>query len=184
MFCEMRKPKYTNIMTHVQVFDTGLEKWDNIEEIFKVPVRNKVICRFDMVNLLSDYFTEESLVKYRDALYFIATGNIKDADLLSKFLKMFLDTDQKFHRGIEKIYHNCPLDKSFGEYIAIDFAMVMLKYQQELSEYLVGKSEFVILNSDGYLYISVPDVTGHKMTFPHADKFKEMYNGKNWRITV
>ena len=181
MNSEMRKPKYSNTMIAVQTFDTGLESWENLENIYSVPVRNRIICRFDMVNLLREYFEERHIEKYREVLYFIATGNFKDAEMLSDLIQAFLKEDAVFRKSISKIFNNCPLDKSFGEYIAIEFATVMLTYQRELTDLLVGRGEFVICNSDGYLYLSFPDVSGHKLDFPYSEQFKELYNGKNWR---
>lgn len=182
MALEMRKLKYINTMIPVQTFRTGLESWEGIESLFSNPVRNRVICRFDLVNLLDEFFSQETLQKYRDVLYYISTGNIDDGDMLESFLNVFLQEDMFFHEGITKIYHACPYDKTFGEYFAIALAEVMLKYQQELTANLVGSSEFIICNSDGYLYISVPDIAEYTPQFLHADKFKEMYNGKNWRV--
>lgn len=180
----MRKPKYSTTTTTVQTFDTGLQSWENIEQIYSIPVRNRIICRFDMVNLLEKYFTKEHLENYRDVIYYIATGQMRDADILSQLLQAFLDEDTVFRKNISTIFNNCPLDSTFGEYIAIEFATVMLTYQQELTQSLVGRGEFVICNSDGYLYLSFPDVSGYTLNFPYSEYFKELYNGKNWRAKI
>lgn len=181
MISEMRKLKYISTIIPVQIFDTGLESWSNIETLFSQPVRNRVICRFDMVNLLNDYFSKTSLEKYRDEIYFIATGELRDPDTMASIIEAFLEEDKQFHNGIQKIFHNCPFDKTLGEYIAIELAMVMLTYQKELTEQLTGRGEFVICNSDGYLYLSVPDVEGYDLYVNNPEEYKELYNGKSWR---
>lgn len=180
MYSETRRLKYANITTTVHVYDTNLETWDNIYEDFQADVRGRVVCRHDLIPHLNRFFSEEFISKNRQALLILAQGSIKDADTLSSFISTILEEDEKFREGINILFGDCPYDMSFGEYIGIGLAKELIDFVQNTRVRWAGHKEFVICESDGYMYFSVPDDSSYSMcTFDRSD-YEVIHYGKNW----
>ena len=162
----MVKLKYINTMTECQIFNTGLKSAYKIEELYSTKVNRKVIIRIDLVKYLTCYFDEESVTKYRHWLLAIAQDRL-DTDKLRQGIYAFLEVDDKFKKSINKIYQDCPYDMSFGKYIPRSFANVMIDNCTRLSNGTVGTDVFPIIESDGYLYMSVPDDESY--IIPYSD---------------
>lgn len=180
MYSETRRLKYANITTTVHVYDTNLETWDNIYDEFKVNVRSRVICRHDLIPHLNRFFSEEFISKNRQALLILAQGSIKDPETLSNLINTMLEEDTKFREGINILFGDCPYDMSFGEYIGIGLAGELLTFVQRTRERWTGCKEFVICESDGYLYFSVPDEQDYTMKTFDRNDYEVIHYGKNW----
>ena len=172
--------KYANIMTNVQEFSTGLSSWENIYEEYKVSVRGRVVCRHDLIPHLNRFFSEEFISKNRQALLILAQGSIRDADTLSEFINTMLAEDIKFREGINILFSDCPTEQTFGDYIAIGLANEILQYVQQTRDRWTGHKEFVICESDGYMYFSVPDESDYEMKTFNRNEYEVIHYGKNW----
>ncbi len=180
MYSETRRLKYANIMTTVHVYDTMLETWENIYDDFQADVRDRVICRHDLIPHLNRFFSEEFISKNRQALLILAQGSIRDPETLSSFITTMLKEDKKFREGINVLWGDCPYDMSFGEYISIGLANELLSYVKKTRERWTGHKEFVICESDGYMYFSVPDDSSYEMRTFDRNDYEVIHYGKNW----
>ena len=115
MFSEMRKVKYTKVETLVTTYDSGIESWNDIYNIFKgSSIRNKVICRLDLLDMLEDTFNEETRIKYRNAIMYLAKGLCTDPVTLSGAFKEFVECDQTFANKITSMYYTLGPQESIG----------------------------------------------------------------------
>lgn len=151
----MERLKYINTMTDVLHFDTGLSKYSNIETLYSGNLPKKVICRLDLTTSLNEYFSDEFIKKYRNGIVNMAQGILNQA-MMPDILKAFLQEDSKFRVTINKLFNDCPVDWVFGNYIPFGLAKCMLAYYEALHDSWVGHAEFLICESDGYAYFSIP----------------------------
>lgn len=173
--------KYTKCTTTVVTYDTGLTDWDGLDDIYKGSIlRDKVVCKMDISMLLSRYFKEETIRKYRPVLLMIAKGLITDPVKFSNCIKEFIDIDEVFHDAIHDIFNSCPEEQSFGSYIIDVLADVFKNAESTYRSFFRGKPEVVICISDGYLYFSVEDVVREPMLIHKLDCEVLSY-AKNWR---
>jgi hypothetical protein len=142
-------------MTGVQHFDTGLSKYADIDVLYSGRVNKKIICRLDLTTALNAYFSDDFIQKYRSGLVSMAQG-VMNPELMPAILSAFLKEDAKFRARINVLFSMCPIDSTFGDYIPYGLAQCMLEYMDAIHDNWVGHPEFIICESDGYLYFSVP----------------------------
>ena len=176
----MDRLKYTNIMTNHTIYDSGLEEWEDIVDIYSDSFKKHVILRVDGMTALSDIFSMKTITELRDVIVTIAKDLFADNDL-SEVLLHLIDIDVVFRNGINQIYNECPPDKPFGEYIPIALANRIIGYKESLRQQFTGTSNFIICESDGYIYFSIPDELGYKINIPNIEVIS---NAKNWDYNV
>ncbi len=171
--------KYTSTMLNVVLFDTNLRSVQGINDIYKNGIKNKVIARIDLATALEDCFTKEVIDATRGSLIRVAQGNCNEEGL-SQLLDIYLTADAKFRRSINILFNECPPNLPFGKYISFGLANRMIAYHDRIKQSFVGRSEFYICESDGYLYFSFPDIEGYEFNlYP----YEVMSHAKNWRIS-
>jgi hypothetical protein len=172
--------KYTKCTTTVTTYDTGIKDWDNLESYYRNnSIRNKVVCRADVMQLLECYFEMETIKKYRYVLMLIMKGQVKDPKQFSGCIKDFMSMDKKFRSAIQDIYNSCPEEQSFGYHIMQVLADVLINAESSYRGFFRGKPEVVICVSDGYLYFSVED-SNSKPLLPNRIDCEVLSYAKNW----
>lgn len=172
-------PKYTKVPVDVIVYDTGLMDWGNMNAIYSMKVRDKIICKLDAMEYLNEYFSPETIKQYRDALWFIATGQCKDAQLLSELINEFINIDDKFASKIYDIFVSCPEDRVFGYYLMEVLAITIMNVEDMYRSFFRHKTEVVICLDKGYLYFSISDKS-KSIELPDDIKCEVLYV-KNWQ---
>lgn len=173
--------KYTKSTTTVTTYDTGLTDWKDLDDCYKdMILRDKVVCKMDVSLLLTKYFEEDTVRKYRPVLMLMAKGLITDPVRFSNCVKDFIQCDKKFRSSIHDIYHSCPEEQSFGSHIIDVLADVFKNAESTYRGFFRGKPEVVICISDGYLYFSVEDINKEPMLIERLDCEVLSY-AKNWR---
>lgn len=160
----MEQLKYTNMVTSVQIFKTGLQTIDSINEIYSGSINRKVIIRIDLMPELECYMSSDTISGNREYLLNLAKG-LYPISAVRNIVTTILDGDQKFRSGINVLFDKCPYEMSFGEFISQGLADVLLEKVQVYNESTRGTEVFVIGESDGYLYLSVPDEEGYKVPY-------------------
>lgn len=180
MVTEMQTVKYTKSVIPVIHYDTGITDWDGIDDAYRYQsLRGKVVCRFDAAVFLSDYFTLETIKKYRPALMMLAKALVTDPQEFSDVIKDLLKMDEVFAVKIHDIFHSCPEDVSFGSHIIQTLADVFVNVESKYRTFFRNRPEVVICVSDGYLYYSFDD-TSTEPLLPDKVDCEVLSNVKNW----
>ena len=170
--------KYTNTMLNVVHFNTNLCSVQGVEQVYKNGVKGKVIARIDLIPALEECFTKDFIDNARNSLLCVAQGVCKE-EMLSQILNIYLAEDAKFRKSINTLFNECPPNLTFGQYVSIGLANRMIAYHDKIKQAFVGRSEFYICESDGYLYFSFPDIEGYEFSlYP----YEVMSYAKNWSI--
>lgn len=173
--------KYTNTDVAVNEYETGIKDWQCIDELYlNRKFRDKVICKIDATKFFNQYFSEDTIIKYRPVLMLIAKGCVRNPEQFSAVIKDFLEKDEVFATKINFIFHECPEDVSFGDYIIASLANILIETESRYRTFFRGRKEFVICMSDGWLYVSFDDdYTGP--LFPDNVECEVLSYAKNWR---
>lgn len=178
MVYTMETLKYTNTMLNVTYFDTGICSIKGVEEVYKGFIKNKVIARIDLASALGDCMSDDVIKTARPSIINIAKGTVA-REVLPTIIEAYLAADEKFRKGINILFNECPPNQPFGEYFSIGFARRMLQLRDLIKESFVGRSEFYICESDGYVYFSFPDVQDYVFD---AYPYEVISNAKNWSV--
>lgn len=178
MICMTETLKYTNTMLTAKYFETGLCSIQGIEDVYKGVIKNKVIAKIDLASALSDCMSADVIKTARPSIIMIAKGLVP-RDSLASIIEAYLQADEKFRYGVNILFNECPPDKTFGEYIPIGFARRLLAFRDLIKQSFVGRSEFYICESDGYVYFSFPDVQDYVF---NAFPYEVISSAKNWRV--
>lgn len=174
--------KYTPYTTEVTTYETGITDWKDIELAYRNrELRNKVVCRIDVLQKLSVYFMPETINEFRAVFLYVMKGLCRDPEMFSTFVKEMLNRDERFRRTIHDIYNGCPEEISFGEHLINAFANVIMNAEAMYRSFFRGKSQVVICTSDGYLYFSTVDDAGEKLVLPEKVDCEVLSYAKNWR---
>lgn len=174
----METLKYTNTMLDTICFNTGICSIKGVEEVYKGFIKNKVIARIDLTSALSDCMSEEVIKIARPSIINIAKGTVA-REVLPTIIEAYLAADEKFRKGINVLFNECPPNQPFGEYFSYGFANRLLRFRDSIKESFVGRSEFYICESDGYVYFSFPDVQDYVFD---AYPYEVISNAKNWSV--
>lgn len=184
MFSEYRKVKYTKEESLVTTYDSGLESWNDIYNILKgISVRNKVICRIDLLEMLEDTFNAETRIKYRNAIMYLANGLCKDANTLSEVLKDLVNIDDVFSSKITMLYHILEEHESLGNKFLNMLSGRLYSFEEYFRQLFRGGSEFVICISDGYLYFSIADAD-YEVGLPKDFKVEVLSYARYWKGNI
>lgn len=180
MWIRETKLKYTQSYIPVEVYDTGLELWPDIDAYYSgVSIRNRVICRIDLGQYLTDLFSKETIDVWRNAIINIATYRINEIDKISAILIELAKNDNKFADQLQSMLITCDENVSYGEFILQTIANTMLAQVDRYRTFFRGKNEFVICESYGYLYFSTSD-DSHVLSLPDNVKVEVISYAKNW----
>lgn len=176
----IEKLKYTGELTTVTEYDSGLLSYAGIDVAFRNDsYRNKVICRLDCMYYLTQYFKEETITKYRDALYMIISRQITDVNTISDCFMQLCKEDSVFADKLYDIYHFYDSSKSFGDCILDCMSSALKNFDSLYRNFFRGKKEFVIALSDGYLYFSVQD-EDYPVRVLKGSRCEVLSYAKNW----
>ena len=180
MITELMPVKYTKEEAAVIRYDTGFTEWENLDSYYKGrTLRNKVVCKFDAMLLLTDFFTQDIIKEYRDVFIAVAKGTITDPEFFSKVIKATIKADPVFANKITDLYYSCPEDVSFGSYIIMSLANRLSNIEADYRSFFRGSPEVVICMSNGYLYYSFEDSVEGPL-LPDKVDCEVLSYAKNW----
>lgn len=172
--------KYTKIPVNVATYDTGLSDWNDIDDTYRgSTLREKVVCRIDVTNVLTQMFTPDTVNKYKPVIMMIAKGQVTDPNTLSKCIQDFIEMDALFRTRIVQLFHSCPDEDNFGWYVIQAIANLLLNVEAEYRSFFRGTSNVVICVSNGFLYFSIEDVFNEPV-LPHKVEWEVLSRVKNW----
>lgn len=172
--------KYTKTPVNVTSYDTGLSDWSNIDETYRGAIlREKVVCKIDATNVLTQMFTQETVNKYKPVIMMIAKGQVTEPNTLSKCIQDFIEMDALFRTRIVQLFHSCPDEENFGWYVIQAIANLLLNVEAEYRSFFRGTSNVVICVSNGFLYFSIED-TYKEPVLPHKVEWEVLSRVKNW----
>lgn len=176
--------KYTKLSTDINWYDSGLCTWVNLDNCYLGEAcRDKVVCKFDAIKLLTRYFEPETLDAYRDVILMIANGEYTVPEQYSAIINALIQKDKTFEAEIVRIFHSCPEDECFGVYIVKVLAGALLSIEREYRSFFRGKPEVVICLSGGYLYFSFED-SYRGPVLPDKVECEVLSYVKNWRGNI
>lgn len=180
MIVDYQNVKYTKDTTRVITYDTGVTDWDDLDSFYRGrSLRNKVVCKADITMFLKELFSEEIISKYRPVLMMIAKGQITDPKQFSDVVKDLIKMDDVFRNKINFLFHGCPEDVSFGQYIIQNIAGIITDTETRYRTFFRGNPEVVICISNGWLYFSVEDILRAPM-LPDEISCEVLSYAKNW----
>lgn len=180
MIMDSQRVKYTKTDIQVITYDTGLSDWHGIENVYAgASLRDKVVARVDMTQFLTEFFSVETVTKYRPVLMMIAKAQIMDPNKLSAVILDLLRMDKVFANKIHYLFHSCPEDISFGVHIIQKLADTLLGVQARYRSFFTGRQEMIICNSDGWLYLSFNDSKEGPL-LPDNVKCEVLSYAKSW----
>ena len=148
---------YVNKNTNVITTSNGFEEVVDVDDFYKdVYIRNVYVVKVDLFLYLTEIFSEHTLKNYREILYYIFSGSVKDLNKCTNAILYLYSNDKIFKR-----YFNSILLFKNEEYLNMnnfDTLMNIIKDSIELIkvkiERLVSYTKILFL-SKGYLYFSI-----------------------------
>lgn len=181
MIVDYQSVKYTRESTRVVTYDTGIQDWDNLDELYRgQSLRNKVVCKTDATIFLRELFSEDVIKKYRTVLMMIAKGQVTEPNQFSAVIKDFIKMDSVFANKINYLFHGCPEDRSFGSYIIENIAGIITDTEARYRTFFRGNPEVVICISNGWLYFSFEDSLSGPF-LPDKIECEVLSYAKNWK---
>lgn len=174
------------VKVNIEVMETrnGFQQVNGLDSMFRgYQARDKVICKSDLFDSLSDIFEENTLKNYRDVVYAVISGNVCDAVNLSKYLTALYTSDQKFKMYIATMFYLEEKETPFGiqimESLLEKIRMTEEKWKNHFKHY--GCKVFFIANC--CMYYAVDDV-GMILTIPDDCNCEVLSNAKVWKGTT
>ena len=137
--------------------------------------------KLDVISLMTEMFTCDSLSKYRKTIFNIMSGTMLDDDNLSKMFTCLYIADAVFKKYLtELLYFETDL-QSKCPYIAIvsSFRREYLREVGWLKSITGAQGCKFIIESEGYLYVAVPDRL-FELVLPVQVKEEIVSYGKIW----
>ena len=149
---------YINQNVEAILTPTGLWEVPDIKLYHGTNVRNRVICRYDIISGMTDCFSKESIKDYRLILWKMLAGDIK-LEQLSKALKVLYKEDETFNLWLTNLYefNDDVATKPFRAVIEQELIKVFQKNLSTLEAQCIRNAYRTIQTSEGYYYFSVPD---------------------------
>ena len=177
--------EYVHVTKEVQRTIYDFPIIENITEYDGITIRNRVILKFDILAGMSNVFSKDTIKDYRDLAFGIVSGYIHDANSLSTVLTALYTDDDVFHKYLSVIYlfDESLKEKSLANVLSchlLDDYRIVFSMLVELLRLQRCKT---ILESSGYIYVSIPD---DKFTLKIPGHFNEevLSNAKVWNFDV
>lgn len=144
----------------------GYTEINGIELYNNASIRNNVIVRVDLLRYLNEYFTDYTISKERDILYYILSGkgynNMKDG--INEFLSKTYQEDEVFKVKLAKIFYFRGFNlENLSVYHALleDVKISINKIRNDVQKLLDEKrlSNKLIVEHKLYAYYSISNYT-------------------------
>lgn len=175
--------KYLGFSCVVSIYNNGLEVWNDLDAYLNgFQCRNRAIIRIDAIQLITDLFSKDILLKYRKLIWLVVSGINGDVNFVSNVLTQLMRSDKVFADRLREFYYCCDRgNMSFGEYVLSEIANEILSVVDKYRIYFRGRTESVYCCSEGYIYISIDDSDNY-IHLPDKDiKVEVMSYAKNWK---
>lgn len=151
--------EYVHIEKELQLTPFEFPVVPNLVEYNNANIRNRVIVRFDLIHGMTQIFGENLPEKDRVLAFCLTAGMYQKTEEMSVVLLYFYKEYATFHNRLSEIF-------LFDEEISTSpISILMLrkmvdtytKLRDSLIDALHAQRCKTILESDGYLYVAVPD---------------------------
>lgn len=129
-----------------------------IEQYNGAVCREKIVIRMDLLKGLHKFFSEESLCRYRGAIYRIIAGYIQEEEKLEGLFNELFKQDHTFRVWLGTVYYfSDVLEKMPWYSYLIDSVKEAIKETRDaLMKHMGGGATFVAI-SRGYIYFAAKD---------------------------
>ena len=165
----------------------------NIEEIQGIEsaytgkvVRNNVVMRYDMMHaLIGEFFEEETIEKYRNAIYNLVVGNNLDTQRVAAIITALYTDDKVFHkRYSELIYFDDECQETSVYAVLIRRVLSCIgNYTEVFGDLLRTYHLRPIATSHLYTYVSFNDVD-MELVVPRGYREEVLSVAKVWRGNI
>jgi len=159
----------------------GYQVASNVEDYKGISIRNRVIMKLDVISVMTEMFTCDSLSEYRNIIFNIMSGTILDDGKISNLITCLYIADSVFKKHLtELLYFETDL-QSKCPYIAIvsSFRKEYLREVGRLKSITGAQGCKFVIESEGYLYVAVPDRL-FELVLPVHVKEEIVSYGKIW----
>lgn len=160
----------------------GYNVVDNLKVYRGVPIRNNVIQRIDVINSMTDCFSQEIIEKYRVQIFKIMSGEFRDMDSICQVFTHFYKVDKVFNKFVStNFYFGDSSGKSLYDVIIKAFRDKYLEAYDKA--YLLLRDSYykVICESEGYIYFVTPDRVDFVVDVPVGYKEEVVSYAKSWK---
>lgn len=159
----------------------GYEEVSGLENYVDASPRNKVVYRLDMLYAINDMFEESTIDKFRNVIYGMVSGNIKDKVKLAELFKELYLFDKKFHIwcGAAVTFEGAGQTKSLYAVFIDSVRLRMMICRKSLDKFYSVNVGHILYESKLYLYVGDDDNTASKV-IPKALKGEVLTNAKKW----
>lgn len=155
-----------------------VEGLDGYKDVY---IRNRVIIRIDVFSGMTDIFSEDIIREIRTVVFNTMAGVTRDKEMISKVLTALYLEDKTFRKFIGELYYfNEDRTISFYEHITSSVRTKYTRRVDEICDLLQGTGAKVIVESDGYLYISYKD-SPESYLVPSGYKREGVSRAKIWK---
>lgn len=184
MFSRLEPLKYTKRLVDVFTYDSGLESWCDVDELFSETfVRNRVICKFDLIKTFHDLFLPSTIENYRDIVMWLFNRTYDDEDMLSQTIKALMEGDRVFNNKVVNIFYSLRQDESLGNKLLSCLSDRVLEQDSFYRAYFRNKPETFMFISEGYLYFAVADAD-YVVQLPDKCEVEVISYAKNWNGSI
>lgn len=140
---------------------TGLSEVSGLSDYVGVNIRNRVVCRVDIIAGMTDCFEAENLEKFRNLVFGILSGKICDSAKVSQIFTTLYLNDKTFRKLVGSVYY-------FGDLTSQSYYMAIMKEllasyrakEGKLDRHFANYSLKLLFYANGYAYIAVKDLEG------------------------
>jgi len=181
----MRQKLMYLVNTYAEVGTTpyGYEEWDGIDQYKDARCREKVIFRLDLMQGLTDFFTTETLTKYRGAIYRLMSGKIRDKEKISSMMNELYRIDSQFKTWLGVLlYFTNTLTTQSPYSCFIESIRESMEFLEKKVNATVGGTATYVAVSEGYIYFAAVDANVD-VTIPEGLAEEVVSRAKVWKGT-
>lgn len=173
---------YLHMQTTMTTTPTGLIEIKGIQHYQNACIRNRVICRLDILVGLNKYFSDDTLSKYREIVYSIISGNQHDKEKIAQIFKALYLDDEVFRRMLGEIVYFSNDLETVSLYLAVMRRLLKEYNQQKTKIYKAFENvkTKVLFESNGFVYIAPKDEFGAK-AIPEGYKEEVVSSARVWQ---
>ena len=171
------------VKTNVEVLETrnGFQQVNGIDDMFRgYQARDKVICKSDVLSSLTDIFKDTTLSNYREVVYAILSGNVYDAENVSKLLTALYVEDGNFKTFISTMFYLEEKEISFGMQIIESLLERVRVTEERWKAHFKRYGCKVFFTANCCIYYAVDDV-GMILPIPNDCNCEVLSRAKVWK---
>lgn len=172
---------YLKIDVNVEETKFGFNTIKGLDSLFVgFQARDKVLCKSDIIQSMTDIFEEETVTKYREIIYSIVTGYVQDADTLSGLLTALYADDEKFKEYVATMFYLEEEETPFGVQLVQSLVQKVRAIETKWKSHFKRYGCKVFLSANCCIYYAVDDAN-ITITLPEDCECEVLSNAKVWK---